>query len=364
MSPWRWTRRLGAGLALTLVLGALAPGCDKNPKEDPEPKAEKDDPKEQWRKQSLALKVSGFKLTGGEAAPAEWFGSGVFVAPGVIATNAHVAARALKVEGRDDTNRPHVFDRILAIDMANDLALLRADYVNNDVVPAGLVSRPNDPKSLRQKEILAIGNSGGLGLSTYNGRITNVIEEGPLGRILHDGQIAGGSSGGPLFLTESMKVVGINHATNAQLNTSLAIPAWTVGDWVGRRGKAQGTPLPKAFGVSGETGVMNEISRDICLPPGKAINVPARYSNGIDFAVIVAPKSSATPVIYGMGAATQQGVKYFDKGVLTGQVLRVFTTPVAAQYVLTLGAPPAASGPTCLKFVIGQINWGQQINDK
>lgn len=352
-------RKLRAPLVLALALGVLA-GCDKNKKKD-KPGEEEVPP---WRKQALALKVSGFQLAGGQAKQAGWHGSGVFVAPGIIATNAHVAARALNVQGRDDTNRPHVFDKILAIDMANDLALLKADYVNEDVVPAKLVARPGDPKSLRTKEIFAVGNSGGLGLSTYSGRITNVLEEGNLARILHDGQIAGGSSGGPLFLADTFELVGVNHATSSKLNVSLAIPAWKVNDWLGKRAQSNGVKLQQAFGVTGETGIMNQISRNICLPPGKAINVPARYSNGIDFAVAVVPKDPSAPVIYGMGANTNAGLKYFDKGVVNKQILRVFTTPISAQYVLTLGAPPQAAGPTCVQFVIGQIDWGKQINNK
>lgn len=351
--------RLMCALCAVLILNAL--GCKPKPDETVTEKTEATD---SWRKQSVALQVTGFSLNGGEVKQSSWVGSGVFIAPGIIATNAHVAARGLQIQGRDDTNRPHVFDKILAIDMANDLAILKADYVNEDVIPATLLERPADPKSLRQTKILAVGNTGGLGLSTYSGQITNVVEEGSLARILHDGQIAGGSSGGPLFKEESFELLGINHATNSKLNTSLAIPSWIVTEWLEKRGGAAGIPLKSAFMLSGETSIMNEVKRDVCLKPGEAINVPVTYSNGLDFLNIIAPKNPAQPVIYGMGAQTAQGLQYFDKGILSKQVIRAFTTPIAAQYVLTIGAPPQATAPTCVAFVIGQINWGNQINNK
>lgn len=351
-------RNLGVVLLTTLMMASLAMGCDKKKDKPPTETSTA----EAWRKQSLALSVKGFSLVGGQAKPAEWCGSGVFVAKGIVVTNAHVAARALEIQGRDDNNRPHVFDKILAIDMANDLALIKADYVQDDVDVAKLMPKPADIKTLRQTNLLAIGNTGCLGLSVYEGRVTNVVEEGALSRVLHDAQIAGGSSGGPIFKKESQEIVGINHATSSRINASLAIPSWTVNSMLSARGKATGLPLKGAFAITGNTGLMNEVKRDICLPPGKAINVPAAYSNGIDFAVAVVPKDPNMPLIYGMGALQGQAVQYFDKGLVNGQILRVFTTPVAAQYVLTLGAPATAPGPTCVSFIIGQIDWGKQIN--
>ncbi len=352
----RTRRHLGVLLVAVVAMASLSMGCkkDKPPTET--------NTQEAWRKQSLALSVKGFSLVGGNAKPAEWCGSGVFVAKGIVVTNAHVAARALEISGRDDNNRPHVFDKILAIDMANDLALIKADYIQDDVDVAKLMPKPADIKQLRQTNLLAIGNTGCLGLSVYEGRVTNVVEEGALSRVLHDAQIAGGSSGGPIFKKETQEIVGINHATSSRINASLAIPAWTVDKMLTERGKATGLPLKSAFQITGNTGLMNQIKRDICLPPGKAINVPAAYSNGIDFAVAVAPKDPNMPLIYGMGAVQGQSVQYFDKGMVNGQILRVFTTPVAAQYVLTLGAPATAPGPTCVSFVVGQIDWGTQIN--
>ena len=344
-----------AAAAATLALASLAlTGCPSKP--DPQVKPDKP-----WQRQTLALQVEGFMFHGGQAKPSTWSGSGVFVAPGIIATNAHVAARAVKVTGLDDNQRPHLFTKILAIDMENDLALLKADYVATDVAPAKIASRPPEPRDLRQTPILAVGNTGGLGLSTYEGRVTNVISIEDRERIMHDGQTAGGSSGGPVFHAQTWELLGVTSGRLPQYRFSVAIPAWYVSQWLRQAGAGAGKPLAQSFAVTGDTKLMNPVSRQLCLEPGKSIVIPMSYSNGLDFLVAVQPKTQA-PLVYGVVVQAEGGKAAIDQGVITGPVVRAFTTPVSGTYNLVLGAPEQAQGQTCLAFAIGQIDWSKQIN--
>lgn len=351
-SPKTSTWLLGA----IALLGALClTACPSTPSTPDEPvKSEKT-----WRNQSLALQVEGFMFNGGDAKSSSWSGSGVFVAPGIIATNAHVAARAIKVTGLDDNNRPHIFTKILAIDMENDLALLKADYVSNDITPVKIIKRPSDPRDLRQTPILAVGNTGGLGLSTYEGKVTNVIELNENERIMHDAQTAGGSSGGPVFNMQTWELLGVTSGRLPQYLFSVAIPAWYVSQWLGKVGKDPGKILGKSFGITKDTKLLNAIQREVCLDPGKSIVVPMSYPNGIDFLVAVQPKS---PVVYGMVVQSESGKAALDQGIVTGSLIRAFTTPVPGNYNLVLGGPESAQGKTCVSFVVGQIDWSKQIN--
>jgi S1-C subfamily serine protease len=318
----------------------------------------------QWRKQSMALSVEGFQFAGGEAKPAAWFGSGVFITPDIIVTNAHVARRGLKITGQDDMKRPNLFTKILAMDQGNDIALLKADYVPGDIKPAELIARPQDPLDLRQTEVFAAGNTGGLGLSTYDGRVVNVVDY-PYGeRIMHDGQIAGGSSGGPLFRKQDRMLIGVNHAGDPRLKFSIAIPVWYVSDLLTKAGKTGGKPLAEAFRIGETTQLLNPIQKQGCLAPGKAITVPMVYMQSLDFAIQIAPQNQAKPLVYGLLVTDGKNSEVMEKGVVAQPALRVISAPVSAQYVLVLGAPENAQGETCLQFTVGQIDWDKMINPK
>lgn len=354
MARQLWLKRSALCLCLAALTMGLGAGCPSTP--DKPIKAEKP-----WQRQTLALSVEGFMFNGGEAKAASWSGSGVFVAPGIIATNAHVAARAIKVTGLDDNQRPHIFTKILAIDMENDLALLKADYVANDVAPVKLTARPTDPRDLRQTPLLAVGNTGGLGLSTYEGKVTNVIAIEERERIMHDGQTAGGSSGGPVFNMNNWELLGVTSGRLPQYRFSVAIPAWYVSQWLRTAGNGAGKVLGKSFAINNDTKLLNAVQRQVCLDPGKSIVVPMGYPNGIDFLVAIQPKGNS-PLIYGMVVQAEGGKAALDQGVVTGALIRAFTTPVPGNYNLVLGAPEQAQGQTCVSFAVGQIDWSKQIN--
>jgi hypothetical protein len=352
MLPRLSARALVVGV-VTMVAGGLM-GCnqDELPKET------------QWRKQAMALSVEGFTFAGGEVKQQAWAGSGVFVTPDIIVTNAHVARRALRVTAQDDLKRPNIFNRILAMDQENDIALLKADYAPGDIKPAEMIARPPDPRDLRQTEIFAVGNTGGLGLSTYDGRVVNVVDY-PYGeRIMHDGQIAGGSSGGPLFRKSDRKMIGVNHAGDLRLKFSIAIPVWYVGDLLTKAGKTSGIPLLQAFRLGENIQLSNPVQKKGCLAPGKVLAVPMVYTESLDFALQVVPQDPSKPLIYGLIARAGDQQAVLEKGVVAQPVVRVLTAPVSAEYILMLGAPETAQEDTCLQFTVGQIDWDKMINPK
>jgi hypothetical protein len=346
-------RAIGAfGMMVMISVLTGCPSGDEMPKET------------QWRKQAQALTVEGFAFAGGEVKAQAWSGSGVFVTPDIIVTNAHVARRALKVTSTDDLKRPNAFNKILAMDQENDIALLKADYAPGDIKPAEMIARPKDPRDLRQTEVLAVGNTGGLGLSTYDGRVVNVVDY-PYGeRIMHDGQIAGGSSGGPLFRKSDRQMIGVNHAGDPRLKFSIAIPVWYVGNLLSKAGKTEGTALPQAFRLGENTQLANPIQKQGCLAPGKLLAVPMVYMESLDFAIQIAPQDPSKPLVYGLIARVGEQQAVLEKGVVAEPTVRVLTAPVSAEYVLMLGAPETAQGDTCLQFTVGQIDWDKMINPK
>lgn len=346
-------KSLITGVVATTALALLA-GC---PSPDPKPVAKKPS----WKQQSLSLTVDGFNFSGGRVKRGKWFGSGVFVAPGIIATNAHVAARAIKVTGIDDNNRPHIFSKILAIDVENDLALLKADYVSKDIKPAKIAAKPGNPKDLRQTPVLVVGNTGGMGLSTYEGKVTNVIKQGNIERVMHDGQTAGGSSGGPVFNMKTWELIAVNAGRLPKYRFSVAIPGWYVSKWLAIAGNTEGKRLASSFKISKNTKLMRSIKRQVCLMPGKSFVAPMTYSNGTDFLVGIQPLNNQ-PLVYGMLVQSSRGKALLDKGVVAKPTIRAFTTPISGRYNVIVGAPKSAQGKVCATILIGQIDWSKQIN--
>lgn len=142
-------------------------------------------------------------------------GTGVIVtSDGEILTNAHVVdnASAVRVRLRGETEPRDA--RVLAADMANDLALLKIDA--GGLQPATFA----DPASVRVgNAVVAIGYALGLdgGPSVTSGIIsaldrTIVTQFGALDRLIQtDAPISSGNSGGPL-VDAAGRVVGINTA--------------------------------------------------------------------------------------------------------------------------------------------------------
>jgi len=146
-------------------------------------------------------------------------GSGFFVAPGVVATNAHVIAGAssgtAKLVG---SNRKLEIIGSLAIDAHADLALLRVDS-GAPSLPLSQVGPPSVGDS-----VYVVGNPLGLEGTFSNGIVSAVrnIEDDVY--IQMTAPISPGSSGGPV-MDDGGSVIGIAVATFQDgQNLNLAIP--------------------------------------------------------------------------------------------------------------------------------------------
>lgn len=150
-------------------------------------------------------------------------GTAFFVAPDLVATNYHVVRDLLFEE---DVYRPRVLDhegaevpflQIVALDVANDLALLRVDAdlerplrLVDDVVPNGEV-------------LYSMGHPRDLSTAVVEGVYNGLVEAAIAPRMHFSGSINPGMSGGPTVRADGT-VVGVNVAT-AGNQVSFLIPA-------------------------------------------------------------------------------------------------------------------------------------------
>ena len=156
-------------------------------------------------------------------------GSGVaIIEPGLIATAAHVVSKATEVHIRDHKGR-RMKARVVGIDQAADLALLRVDTTIESIAIAG--ERP-----VTGSDVCAIGNAFGLDISITCGIISARMRSGiGFNRIEDfiqtDAAVNPGASGGALvdrdgrlvglisaiFTMESDANAGVNFAVSADL---------------------------------------------------------------------------------------------------------------------------------------------------
>jgi putative serine protease PepD len=155
----------------------------------------------------------------------------VIDARGHLVTNAHVVNRARSVSVRFGRSARRIRARIVGVDRASDLAVLRvdSDRLGGDppleLAPAGSV-RVGDP-------VLAIGTPYRLQSSASAGIVSGVgrVIGGPSGfsipdAVQTDAAIHPGNSGGPL-IDERGRVVGVN-AQGRAAGVNFAISATTV----------------------------------------------------------------------------------------------------------------------------------------
>lgn len=323
-------------------------GCATTKPHVPPPTPKKD--VEPWRQQTVALHVTGFDFAGDNVRPVSWSGTGVFVRPDVLVTNAHVAARALEIQGVDDLGNKHTFDHIIALDLENDLAILRAKN------PTTFTSRRLNkaPKAL---EILAIGNTAGLGLSVYEGSIHKIAEE----RIIHSARISSGSSGGPLFSRDASVLYGINHACDFQADTSIAIPAWLVDALLQKAATREDTALEDVFILDDTVQLFQDTPRRVCLEAGEATQWVMPLSNGLDLLIDLTPEQETTKWHYHV-SYNEERPRNLDLGAFQGALRRAHTTPRADIYTVTLSNK--SSQRACLRTRVGQVDWGASMEQE
>jgi serine protease Do len=190
--------------------------------------------------------IPGFGQRGQQApsTPFKGMGSGFIISSdGLILTNAHVVREAKDVTVKLSDRREYPA-KVLGIDTATDIAVLKIDAKDLPVVRLG------DPKSLEVGDpVLAIGAPYGLEETATSGIVSAKGRSLPGDTVVPfiqtDAAVNPGNSGGPLF-DGSGSVVGINSQIYSRSGgfqgLSFAIPinvALKVKDQIVATGKAQ-----------------------------------------------------------------------------------------------------------------------------
>lgn len=344
--------RAAARTASALVAGAVylsLAACGGKPaptKPTPSPDA--------WRKQSLSLSVKGFMFGGSlQPAGATWSGSAAWIGPNIAVTNAHVALRGLQITGTDDFGKQYEFTEILAVDEEADLAIIKAAPGSESYL--GLVDRPADPKSLRGTNVRVIGNTGGLGLSFYDGRITNVVGDEGGTVLLHDANTAGGSSGGPL-INPAGDLIGVNHSSLPSLNAKAAAPSWIVRKLADQAATNKARPLKDAFNPA-QLPVDWYVERAVCMNPGEVFKGVFAAVATNDLVADVTPAQTGAP----MGFVLMNGNDVLAEAVISGKAQGAWTLRGGGQYVFGVVNPKGAVASACATIKFGRINWAQRF---
>ncbi|MFM2071677.1 MAG: hypothetical protein RLZZ623_1940 [Actinomycetota bacterium] len=188
-------------------------------------------------------------------------GTGLIItSDGEILTNAHVVEDATTVNVRLAGESEPRKGAVIAVDAANDLALVRIDVTGLDVA---VFAEPNDIRV--GDEVVAVGFALDLdgdpsvtsGVVSALGRTLSTREGGLNGLIQTDAAISSGNSGGPL-LNAAGHVVGINTAVAySDVNTAANSVGFAISvqqvlpEILVLRREAAGEPLQQGFlGVS------------------------------------------------------------------------------------------------------------------
>ncbi len=308
-----------------------------------------------WRKQTVSLQAAGYQFEGTGIKPVGWSGSGVFIDEKTVLTNAHVAGKALKMIGQDDYGHKYTFRQILAYDGDLDIAVLKISGTA-DVAELPLKERPGDPKELRGTKVLAIGNTGGMGLSRYTGEVTNVVGNRGRENVVHSADISSGSSGGPLYDEDAGDLLGINKSINLHLRQSFATPAWLVERVVKRARRSSGTDLTEAFKPR-DFPMQLDVKRSFCLEPGQKIIAPVQVVGTADLVAAVKFQTENTPLFFGL----IRGNALMSKGVISKDLLAAWTLPGSGVYAAVLVNPPQAQAKACGAIGVGRMAWEKRI---
>lgn len=309
----------------------------------------------QWRDQSLALRAKGYAFKGTKLKKVSWAGSGVWIDEHTMVTNAHVATRALSLRGTDDRGNKFRFTKILALDSSNDIAVLHARRGNDGIETALLDERPEDPKDLRGTKVLAIGNTGGQGLSVYNGQVTNYLKRGRYENIVHSADISSGSSGGPLF-DDDGRLLGINKSINLRLRQSFATPAWVVQRVLNRGKRNGGARLKTAFSPR-NLPMAVAVKRRFCLNPGQKMVAPIAVVGTADILAAVKFQTQGTPLFFGL----VRGRSLMSKGLLRKNLFAVWGTPGPGVYRVLLVNPKKMTKKACGVVALGRVAWEKRL---
>jgi hypothetical protein len=311
--------------------------------------------KKPWRNQSVALRISGIRFDGEKVKKTRWQGSGVWIAKDRLATNAHVAIRALYIDGEDDYGHPVTFDRIVSIDQEHDLAILSTNR-RSRFEPAQFVKPPRDKKSLRGTRVLAVGNTAGLGLSLYQGRIVNVERMKGVQKLIHDTAVSHGSSGGPLFRLRDGKLLGINHAINHKMRFSLAIPAWTLQEHAEKVASRVGIKLKEVFGSLGSAKLDLETvgKKKLCMDPGKMRSLTLPVAGHLDVSVDMGSLNGKQKFVARVVKTSEEDTPWKVSHTFQRWM---YTVNNRSTLKLQVANPRENKDPICVGVVLSRVNW-------
>jgi len=190
-------------------------------------------------------------------------GSGFAVAEHIVVTNYHVIARYVESPERVqvelvDHQQAAQSVEIIAIDVVNDLALLRTAHT----LPQYLQLAPQEPA--QGTVIYALGNPFDLGMSVTQGIYNGIRENALPARIHYSGPVNSGMSGGP-SVNAAGEVVGINVAT-ANNSVGFLVPVASLDallhqDWETALGKPEFSRLMSAQLLALQSTYMAEMTR-------------------------------------------------------------------------------------------------------
>jgi len=172
--------------------------------------------------QTSVVKIVIYDITGAQRGQ----GSGFFISPRKIITNAHVVDGAYSAEVFSDEGYYDLIT-ILNVDKSVDLALLGVDAKNE-------VPLQTDPATELKpgQRVIAIGNPFGLEQTLSDGLISAVRMFDQLQILQITAPISPGSSGGPL-LNEQGRVIGVVSATLLEgQNLNFAIGVQTLSEFL------------------------------------------------------------------------------------------------------------------------------------
>jgi hypothetical protein len=330
-------------LAALVAVSTLAAACASTPK---------------WTESTLSLQAEGIVMNGDQIGGGGWVGTGFWIDHNLLATNAHVATRALRLVGIDDDGQKYHFDTLVALDREADIAILRSDRPG-DKEGVEFIDRPTNPKDLRGRAILMVGNSGGLGLGFFDGRVTNVLGDPGSELILHNATVVGGSSGSAIYDKEEHKVIGIHHSGSPSLDTKIASAAWRIQSAVAEAKKRKGVALGDLFTIPNIAAFANIWGqREFCLAPGQSYKVSFDAPRATDVLGYVKQASESQIMLAGLVMGGQQVVW---KAAFKGTIYLPFSLSASGPYELIVIAPEDGPALSCGAVGAGEITWEKGI---
>lgn len=311
-----------------------------------------------WTESTLELKVEGIEFQGDKLAKAGWVGTGFWIDDELLVTNAHVATRGHRIVGVHDDKQKYHFDTILGIDRVADIAVLKADR-RGDKKGVQFIDQPKNTKDLRGRPLMMVGNSGGIGLGFYEGRVTNVIGEPPDEIILHDTRVVGGSSGSAIYDKDARKVMGIHHSGHSGLDAKLASPSWRIQKLVAEARTKKGIALDQLFTIPNILKVTRVWGqREFCIAAGQKAMVNFEVRPSTDIVAFIKPRDPNAVLDTGLVYGGQQ-VTWSAK--FKGDLILPFSLRGGGRYDIVVVAPQGTQGTVCGVIGAGEIEWEKGI---